>query len=52
MFFQADAPADLTVSTRALDQVLAEGAARASAVAEATLADVYDRVGFVRPGGK
>jgi tryptophanyl-tRNA synthetase len=30
-----------------LTAVLAEGAARASAVAEATLRDVYDRVGFV-----
>ncbi|WP_199286686.1 MULTISPECIES: tryptophan--tRNA ligase [Nocardioides] len=35
-----------------LDSVLAEGAAKASVVAEATLRDVYDRVGFVLPGGK
>ncbi|HEY1134608.1 MAG TPA: tryptophan--tRNA ligase [Nocardioides sp.] len=35
----------------ALDEVLASGAARARAVAERTLADVYDRVGFVRPLG-
>ncbi|MDT9592766.1 tryptophan--tRNA ligase [Nocardioides zeae] len=33
----------------ALDAVLADGAARAGEVAERTLADVYDRVGFVRP---
>jgi tryptophanyl-tRNA synthetase len=33
-----------------LDAILREGAARANAVAERTLADVYDRVGFVRNG--
>jgi tryptophanyl-tRNA synthetase len=33
-----------------LDRVLADGAARARAVAGRTLADVYDRVGFLRPG--
>ncbi|MDQ1104463.1 tryptophan--tRNA ligase [Nocardioides zeae] len=33
----------------ALDEVLASGAERARAVADRTLADVYDRVGFVRP---
>jgi tryptophanyl-tRNA synthetase len=33
-----------------LDNVLRKGAARASAVAERTLADVYDRVGFVPVG--
>ena len=33
-----------------LDAVLRDGAARANAVAERTLADVYDRVGFVRLG--
>ncbi|KRF18879.1 tryptophan--tRNA ligase [Nocardioides sp. Soil797] len=32
-----------------LNDVLASGAAKASAVAERTLADVYDRVGFVKP---
>jgi tryptophanyl-tRNA synthetase len=32
-----------------LDAVLREGAERAGAVAERTLADVYDRVGFVAP---
>jgi tryptophanyl-tRNA synthetase len=35
-----------------LDAVLAEGAAKASVVAEATVRDVYERVGFVLPGGK
>ena len=33
-----------------LDGILADGCARANEVAERTLADVYDRVGFVRPG--
>jgi tryptophanyl-tRNA synthetase len=33
-----------------LDEVLREGAERAGAVAERTLADVYDRVGFAAPG--
>ncbi len=33
-----------------LDAVLREGAEKAGAVAERTLADVYDRVGFVAPG--
>ena len=33
-----------------LDKILAAGAERAAAVAERTLADVYDRVGFIRPG--
>ncbi len=35
-----------------LDAVLADGAARATAIAERTLADVYDQVGFVRPTAK
>ena len=30
-----------------LDEVMAAGAARANEVAERTLADVYDRVGFL-----
>ncbi|HEX6246365.1 MAG TPA: tryptophan--tRNA ligase [Nocardioidaceae bacterium] len=34
-----------------LDNVLRKGAEKASAVAERTLADVYDRVGFVPLGG-
>lgn len=33
-----------------LDAILRDGAERAGAVAERTLADVYDRVGFVSPG--
>ena len=33
-----------------LEATLAAGAARANDVAERTLADVYDRVGFIRPG--
>jgi tryptophanyl-tRNA synthetase len=32
-----------------LDRLLAAGAARANEVAEKTLADVYDKVGFIRP---
>jgi tryptophanyl-tRNA synthetase len=32
-----------------LDAILGEGAAKAAAVAEPTLATVYDRVGFLRP---
>lgn len=35
-----------------LDQVLADGATRANEVAEQTLRDVYERVGFVLPGGR
>ena len=31
-----------------LDRILAENAARADAVADATLSDVYDRVGLLR----
>ena len=33
-----------------LDRLLADGAARAAAVAEQTLASVYDRIGFLKPG--
>ncbi|MEN9731445.1 MAG: tryptophan--tRNA ligase [Actinomycetota bacterium] len=33
-----------------LDRLLADGAARAAAVAEQTLANVYDRIGFLKPG--
>jgi tryptophanyl-tRNA synthetase len=32
-----------------LDRLLADGAARANAVAEQTLATVYDRIGFLKP---
>jgi tryptophanyl-tRNA synthetase len=35
-----------------LDAILAAGAERAGAVAERTLADVYDRVGFVPPAAR
>ena len=35
-----------------LEKVLADGAEKAGEVAERTLADVYDRVGFVRPLGR
>jgi tryptophanyl-tRNA synthetase len=31
-----------------LDKLLASGAEKARTVAEATLADVYDKVGFIR----
>ncbi|GGD23927.1 tryptophan--tRNA ligase [Nocardioides daphniae] len=34
-----------------LDQILADGAARANEVAERTLRDVYERVGFAIPAG-
>lgn len=37
----------LTGENGYLDQILAEGAARASSVADKTLADVYERVGFL-----
>jgi tryptophanyl-tRNA synthetase len=33
-----------------LDRLLAKGAAKANEVAETTLAKVYERLGFVRPG--
>ncbi len=35
-----------------LDQILAAGAERANEVAERTLRDVYERVGFALPGGR
>jgi tryptophanyl-tRNA synthetase len=34
-----------------LDSVLAEGAAKARAVASRTLAETYDRLGFLPPAG-
>ncbi len=40
---------ELLADPTALDAVLDRGAARAAEVAERTLADVYDRVGFVVP---
>jgi tryptophanyl-tRNA synthetase len=39
---------ELLADTAELDKLLAEGAARANAQAEETLAKVYDRIGFVR----
>ncbi|WP_235735931.1 tryptophan--tRNA ligase [Nocardioides alcanivorans] len=44
-----DRTLELLEDKAALDAVLASGAERAAAVAERTLADVYDRVGFVVP---
>ncbi|HET6625606.1 MAG TPA: tryptophan--tRNA ligase [Nocardioidaceae bacterium] len=46
-----DRTLELMRDTDRLDAVLRDGVARASAVAERTLADVYDRVGFVRLDG-
>jgi tryptophanyl-tRNA synthetase len=34
--------------TTELDRLLASGAEKARTVAEATLADVYDRIGFIK----
>src|SRR5690606_15955227 len=45
-----DRTLELLDDKAALDAILASGAERAAAVAERTLADVYDRVGFVQPG--
>ena len=39
---------DLLSDPAELDRLLAKGAARASEQAEATLALVYDRIGFVK----
>ncbi len=44
-----DRTLELLDDPQQLDAILADGAARAGAVAEATLRDVYDRVGFVAP---
>ncbi len=41
---------ELLDDTAQLDAILQAGADKASAVAERTLADVYERVGFVAPG--
>jgi tryptophanyl-tRNA synthetase len=40
---------DLLSDPAELDRLLADGAARANAVAEQTLATVYDRIGFLKP---
>ncbi len=44
-----DRALELLQDRAALDAVLTEGSERAGEVAEATLADVYDRIGLVRP---
>jgi tryptophanyl-tRNA synthetase len=43
--------AELLGDPAELDSILARGALQASAVADVTLADVYDKVGFLRPAG-
>ncbi len=45
-----DRTLELLADKAQLAELLREGAEKANAVAERTLADVYDRVGFVRPG--
>jgi hypothetical protein len=35
-----------------LERILADGAARAREVAARTVADVYDKVGFLAPGAR
>ena len=42
--------AELLADPAELDRILARGAEQAGAVAAATIADVYDRVGFLPPG--
>lgn len=41
---------ELLTDKAELDRLLSQGAAKANALAEQTLAKVYDRLGFVRPG--
>jgi tryptophanyl-tRNA synthetase len=41
---------ELLTDSAELDRLLAQGAAKANEIAETTLAKVYDRLGFVRPG--
>jgi tryptophanyl-tRNA synthetase len=43
---------DLLADPAELDRILATGAARAGAVAAATLATAYERVGFLSPAGR
>lgn len=43
---------ELLEDRQTLSDVLAAGAQKAASVAERTLADVYDRVGFVAPAGR
>jgi len=40
---------ELLADPAELDRLLAQGAAKANQIAERTLSDVYDKVGFVRP---
>jgi len=40
---------ELLADPAELDRLLAQGAAKANAIAERTLSDVYDKLGFVRP---
>jgi len=40
---------ELLADPAELDRLLAQGAAKANEIAERTLADVYDKLGFVRP---
>ena len=44
--------AELLADRAELDRILARGAERANEVAEATVREVYDRVGFVAPKAK
>ena len=44
-----DRTLELLDDTARLDAILLAGAEKAGAVAERTLADVYDRVGFAAP---
>jgi tryptophanyl-tRNA synthetase len=48
----AQRTAELLDDPGELDAILAVGAARAAEVADTTLADVYDKVGFLRPVGR
>jgi tryptophanyl-tRNA synthetase len=40
---------ELLADPAELDRLLAQGAAKANEIAERTLSDVYDKLGFVRP---
>jgi tryptophanyl-tRNA synthetase len=46
-----DRTLELLEDRTTLDGILRDGAARANEVAQRTLADVYERVGFVSPVG-
>jgi tryptophanyl-tRNA synthetase len=47
-----DRTQELLGDTAELERILAQGAARAREVAAATVTEAYDRVGFLRPGGR